>query len=98
MSWWQEQANANAPLLIGAGSAFFMAALRIAANKRMTKTAKVTEALTCAGLSTAFCEAAIIYANMPSEGSVFVGTFIGWLGTDLLKTALLKLFDKFLTK
>ena len=98
MSWWQEQAHANAPLLIGAGSAFFMAALRIAANKRMTKTAKVTEALTCAGLSTAFCEAAIIYANMPSEGSVFVGSFIGWLGTDLLKTALLKLFDKFLTK
>ncbi len=98
MSWWQDQASANAPLLISAGSALIMAGLRMAANKRMTKTSKVTEALTCAGLSTAFCEAAIIYAEMPSEGSVFVGTFIGWLGTDLLKNALIKLFDKFLTK
>ena len=75
-----------------------MAGLRTFSNKQMTRAAKFAEAATCAGLSTAISEACTLYLAWPENWAVPIGVFVGWLGTDTLRSALAKLFDKFLAK
>lgn len=97
MSWWTEY-TPHVPLIAGAVAGGVMAWLRNFSNKQMTRAAKLAEAATCAGLSTAISEACTLYLSWPENWAVPIGVFVGWLGTDTLRSALAKLFDKFLNK
>lgn len=60
MAWWTDY-TPHVPLLVGAGAAGIMAGLRVYAKSSMSRAAKIAEALTCAGLSTAISETCILY-------------------------------------
>lgn len=97
MSWLSEY-TPHVPLIAGAVAGGIMAGLRTFSNKQMTRAAKFAEAATCAGLSTAISEACSLYLGWPENWAVPIGVFVGWLGTNTLRDALSKLFEKLLNK
>lgn len=97
MAWWSDY-TPHVPLLIGAGSAGVMAGLRVYAKSSMSRAAKLAEAATCSGLSTAISETCTLYLGWSTDCAVPIGVFVGWLGTNTLRTLLFKVFEKFLNK
>lgn len=60
--------------------------------------ARITEAATCAMLSLGIAELGTFYLNFSSDMVLSVSVFVSWIGTDSLKTALNKIFERWLGK
>lgn len=97
MSWWTDY-SPQLPFIVGAASSAWMAGLRTAKSKAMTRGARCIEAATCSGISTGLTEIVVLYLHWSPEWAIPIGVFCGYLGTEKLTSIFTKLFEKFISK
>ena len=101
MSWWEEQSNhiSESPFVVGSVVAIVTSLLSTyKRSPRMRWTARITEASTCALLSLGLTKLGIHYLDFSADMVISISVFVSWIGTNSLKTALNKIFEKWLGK
>lgn len=101
MSWWEENTHqiSESPFVVGFVVAIVTSLLSTyRRNPKMRWIARITEALSCALLSLGLTKLGIFYLNFSSDMVISISVFVSWIGTDSLKTALNKIFEKWLGK
>lgn len=98
MSWWEEQTNhiSESPFVVGVVVAVITSLLSTyKRSPKMRWIARITEALSCALLSLGLTKLGIFYLNFSSDMVISVSVFVSWIGTNELKLALNRIFDKY---
>lgn len=101
MSWWEENTHqiSESPCIVGFVVAIVTSLLSTyRRNPKMRWIARITEASTCALLSLGLTKLGIHYLDFSPDMVIPVSVFVSWIGTDSLKTALNKTFEKWLGK
>ena len=101
MSWWSEQSNhiSESPFVVGFVVAIVTSLLSTyKRSPKMRWVARITEAATCAMLSLGLTKLGMYYLDFSPDFMISIGVFVSWIGTDSLKTALNKTFEKWLGK
>lgn len=101
MSWWEENTHqiSESPFVVGFVVAVITSLLSTyKRSPKMRWIARITEALSCALLSLGLTKLGIFYLNFSSDMIISISVFVSWIGTDSLKTALNKTFEKWLGK
>ena len=101
MSWWSEQSNhiSESPFVVGFVVAIVTSLLSTyRRSPKMRFIARITEAATCAMLSLGLTKLGIYYLDFSPDLMIPVSVFVSWIGTDQIKLALNKIFEKWLDK
>ncbi len=100
MAWWQEHLNdLSDPFVIGGGLAMVTSYLSsIRRNPHARRIARLTEAGTCSLLGFGLSKACVLYVGLSEDWAVPISIFVAWIGTDQIKSLLVKLIDKFILK
>lgn len=98
MSWWSEQSNhiSESPFVVGFVVAVVTSLLSTyKRSPKMRWIARITEALSCALLSLGLTKLGIFYFNFSSDMIISISVFVSWIGTNELKLALNRIFEKY---
>lgn len=101
MSWWEENTHqiSESPFVVGFVVAVVTSLLSTyKRSPKMRWIARITEALSCALLSLGLTKLGIFYFNFSSDMIISVSVFVSWIGTNELKLALNRIFEKWLGK
>lgn len=98
MSWWEENTHqiSESPFVVGFVVAVITSLLSTyKRSPKMRWIARITEALSCALLSLGLTKLGIFYLNFSSDMIISISVFVSWIGTNELKLALNRIFDKY---
>jgi hypothetical protein len=98
MSWWEEHTHqiSESPFVVGFVVAVVTSLLSTyKRSPKMRFVARITEAATCAMLSLGLAKLGIFYFDFSSDMIISVSVFVSWIGTNELKLALNRIFDKY---
>ena len=98
MSWWEENTRqiSESPFVVGFVVAVITSLLSTyKRSPKMRWIARITEALSCALLSLGLTKLGIFYLDFSSDMIISVSVFVSWIGTNELKLALNRIFDKY---
>lgn len=101
MSWWEENTHqiSENPFVVGCVVAVVTSLLSTyKRSPKMRWVARITEAATCAMLSLGITKLGIHYLDFSADMIIPISVFVSWIGTDSSKTALNKIFEKWLGK
>ena len=101
MSWWEEQTShiSENPFIVGFVVAVITSLLSTyKRSPKMQFVARITEAATCAMLSLGLTKLGMYYLDFSPDFMISIGVFVSWIGTDQIKLALNKIFEKWLGK
>ena len=101
MSWWEENTHqiSESPFVVGFVVAVVTSLLSTyKRSPKMRLMARITEAATCAMLSLGLTEIGIHYLDFSADMVISVSVFVSWIGTNELKLALNRIFEKWLGK
>ena len=98
MSWWEENTHqiSESPFVVGFVVAVVTSLLSTyKRSPKMRWITRITEALSCALLSLGLTKLGIFYLNFSSDMIISISVFVSWIGTNELKLALNRIFDKY---
>ena len=100
MAWWQEHINDLSDLfVVGGGLAMLTSYLSsIRRNPHARRMARLTEAATCSLLGFGLSKACVLYVGLSTDWAIPISIFVAWIGTDQIKSLLVKLIDKYILK
>lgn len=100
MAWWHEHLNdLSDPFVIGGGLAMVTSYLSsIRRNPHARVWARLSEAATCSLLGFGLSKACVLYVGLSTDWAIPISIFVAWIGTDQIKSLLVKLIDKYILK
>ena len=100
MAWWHEHLNdLSDPFVIGGGLAMVTSYLSsIRRNPHARRMARLTEAATCSLLGFGLSKACGLDVGLSTDWAIPISIFVAWIGTEQIKSLLVKLIDKYILK
>ena len=98
MSWWEENTHqiSENPFVVGFVVAVVTSLLSTyKRSPKMRWIARITEAATCAMLSLGLTKLGMYYLDFSPDFMISIGVFVSWIGTNELKLALNRIFEKY---